>query len=84
VEITTGLWDDENIEILDGIREGDWIVSMGQGGLRAGSRIDVLNAAEVGWVAPVKEGEEGGEDAGAGETSDAAGGDAALARSDTE
>jgi membrane fusion protein (multidrug efflux system) len=82
VEITTGLWDDENIEILDGVREGDWIVWMGQGGLRAGSRIDVLNAAEVGWVAPVKEGDENGEENDAGDTSDVAGGDAALARSD--
>ncbi|HMB70137.1 MAG TPA: efflux RND transporter periplasmic adaptor subunit [bacterium] len=83
VEITTGLWDDERIEVLDGVREGDWVVSVGQGGLRAGSRIDVLNAAEVGWVAPEKEDDEDGdEEEGAPETSDALGDDAALARSD--
>ena len=82
VEITTGLWDDDRIEVLDGVREGDWVVSVGQGGLRSGSKVEVLNAAEVGWVAPAGDEEDGEDDEGAPKTSDATGGDAALARSD--
>ncbi|MEZ5063599.1 MAG: efflux RND transporter periplasmic adaptor subunit [bacterium] len=54
VEVRTGLYDDSHIEILDGVEKGDWIVSLGQGGLRMGSKIEVLNAADVGWVAPEK------------------------------
>jgi membrane fusion protein (multidrug efflux system) len=49
VEINTGLYDETHVEILDGVEEGQFVVTMGQGGLREGSRIDVLNAAEVGW-----------------------------------
>ena len=54
VEVRTGLYDDSHIEILDGVEQGDWIVSLGQGGLRMGSKIEVLNATDVGWVAPEK------------------------------
>jgi membrane fusion protein (multidrug efflux system) len=52
VEIRTGLADDTHVEILDGLDAGAWVVSLGQGGLRTGSKIEVLNATQVGWVAP--------------------------------
>lgn len=52
VEVSTGLWDDTHVEVLDGIEEGSWVVSLGQGGLRTGARIDVLNATQVGWTPP--------------------------------
>jgi len=54
VEVRTGLYDDSHIEILDGLEAGDYVVTLGQGGLREGSHIDVLNATAVGWVAPEK------------------------------
>lgn len=53
IEVHTGLWDDTHVEILDGLESGAYVVSLGQGGLRTGSRIDVLNATQVGWVVPV-------------------------------
>ncbi len=49
VEINTGLYDEQRVEVLDGIEEGDYVVVLGQGGLRTGSLIDALNAAEIGW-----------------------------------
>lgn len=52
VEVSTGLWDDTHVEVLDGIDAGAWVVSLGQGGLRTGTRIDVLNATQVGWTPP--------------------------------
>jgi RND family efflux transporter MFP subunit len=52
VEVRTGLYDDSHVEVLDGIQDGEYVVSLGQGGLRTGSRVEVLNAAKVGWVAP--------------------------------
>ena len=55
VEVHTGLWDDTHVEILDGLETGSYVVSLGQGGLRTGSKVDVLNATQVGWVAPVKD-----------------------------
>ena len=55
VEVRTGLWDESHVEILDGLESGNWVVSLGQGGLRAGSRIDVLNATQVGWTPPAPE-----------------------------
>lgn len=54
VEIKTGLYDDSHIEVLDGLEAGDYVVTLGQGGLRDGSHIDVLNATTVGWVPPEK------------------------------
>lgn len=77
IEIRTGLWDDSSIEVLDGIREGDYVVALGQGGLRTGSKIEVLNSEEVGWVAP--EPEKKDED---GDSTDAAHGGTALASTD--
>lgn len=49
VEIETGLYDETHVEILEGLFEGDFVVMMGQGGLRTGSRIEALNAAAVGY-----------------------------------
>ena len=49
VEVRTGLYDEEHVEILDGIEEDQFVVAVGQGGLRSGSRIEVLNANDVGW-----------------------------------
>jgi membrane fusion protein, multidrug efflux system len=54
VEIRTGLYDDSHIEVLDGLEQGDYVVTLGQGGLHDGSHIDVLNATAVGWVPPEK------------------------------
>jgi RND family efflux transporter MFP subunit len=51
-EVHTGLYDEEFVEILDGIEDGQFVVAVGQGGLRSGSRIEVLNAEEVGWTEP--------------------------------
>ncbi|NNE44126.1 MAG: efflux RND transporter periplasmic adaptor subunit [Gemmatimonadetes bacterium] len=66
VEVRTGLYDESHVEILDGVSEGAMVVSLGQGGLRTGSRIEVLNAAMVGWVAPEpaesEDGDESGDD----------------------
>ena len=66
VEIHTGLYDETHIEVLEGLEAGDWVVALGQGGLRTGSRVEVLNASDVGWVAPEEqadpEAEEGEED----------------------
>lgn len=42
VEIETGYHDRERIQILEGIADGDDVVVVGQGGLRHGSRIEVL------------------------------------------
>ena len=56
VEIETGLYDESHIEILEGLFEGDFVVTMGQGGLRTGSRIEALNGEAVGYSeAPVDE-----------------------------
>jgi len=51
VEIRTGLYDEDYVEVLDGVEEGWFVVEVGQGGLREGARIEPLNAAEVGWGA---------------------------------
>lgn len=52
VELRTGLSDETSVEVLEGVAEGDLVVTLGQGGLRSGSKIDVLNAKDVGWVKP--------------------------------
>ena len=49
VEIETGLYDESHVEILEGLFEGDFVVVMGQGGLRTGSHIEALNAEAVGY-----------------------------------
>lgn len=52
VEIETGLYDETHIEVLDGLFAGDFIVTMGQGGLRTGTLIEALNGADVGYAVP--------------------------------
>jgi membrane fusion protein (multidrug efflux system) len=52
IELRTGLSDEVSVEVLEGVAEGDLVVTLGQGGLRAGSKIDVLNAKDVGWTKP--------------------------------
>ena len=54
VEIDTGLYDETHVEILEGLFEGDFVVTMGQGGLRTGTRIEALNAEAVGYAGPSK------------------------------
>lgn len=49
VEIETGLYDESHVEVLEGVFAGDYVVTMGQGGLRTGSRIEALNAEAVGF-----------------------------------
>ncbi len=56
VEIETGLYDESHVEVLEGLFEGDFVVTMGQGGLRTGSLIKALNGEAVGYSqAPVEE-----------------------------
>jgi len=43
VEVATGLHDDSHIEILEGLEAGWAVVTLGQGGLRTGSRIEILH-----------------------------------------
>ena len=50
VEIQTGLYDETYVEILEGLFAGDFVVTMGQGGLRTGTLIKSLNGEEVGYV----------------------------------
>jgi len=50
VEIATGLYDETHIEITGGLEEGWSVVTLGRGGLRTGSHIEVLedsNLAEL-------------------------------------
>ncbi len=51
VEIETGLYDESHVEVVEGLFEGDFVVTMGQGGLRTGSSIKALNGLEVGYKA---------------------------------
>jgi len=60
VEIETGLYDETHIEVLEGLFPGDFVVTMGQGGLRSGTRIEALNGEEVGYGEATPPG--GGED----------------------
>ena len=49
VEVRTGLYDESHVEVLEGVDEGDFIVTLGQGSLRTGSLIEPLNGGDVGW-----------------------------------
>jgi membrane fusion protein (multidrug efflux system) len=64
VEIETGLYDESHVEILEGLFEGDFVVTMGQGGLRTGSRIEALNGEAVGYSQAPAEGTDPAEDSG--------------------
>ena len=50
VEIETGLYDETHVEILEGLFEGDFVVTMGQGGLHTGSLVEALNGEAVGYL----------------------------------
>lgn len=50
VEIQTGLYDETHVEILEGLFAGDFVVTMGQGGLRTGTLIKPLNGEDVGYI----------------------------------
>ena len=52
VEIETGLYDETHVEVLEGLFAGDFVVTMGQGGLRTGTLIKSLNGEAVGYVGP--------------------------------
>jgi len=52
VEIRTGLYDETHVEILEGLNDGDFIVTMGQGGLRTGTLIKALNGDGLGYESP--------------------------------
>ena len=47
IAIQTGYHDDEHIEVREGVVAGDQVVVVGQGGLRQGSRIEVLPGPEA-------------------------------------
>jgi len=49
IEVRTGLYDEQFVEILDGVQQDWFVVQVGQGGLRQGTLIEALNAAEIGW-----------------------------------
>jgi membrane fusion protein (multidrug efflux system) len=49
VEVRTGLFDDSHVEVLSGLDAGEFVVTLGQGGLRTGTAIEVLNGEDVGW-----------------------------------
>jgi membrane fusion protein, multidrug efflux system len=55
VEIRTGLYDETHVEILEGLNDGDFIVTMGQGGLRTGTLIKALNGEGLGYESPSAE-----------------------------
>jgi HlyD family secretion protein len=42
-EVTTGLFDQDNIEILSGLKEGETIVTAGQSSLTDGAKVEVTN-----------------------------------------
>jgi membrane fusion protein (multidrug efflux system) len=50
VEVRTGLYDESHIEVLEGVEEGEFVVTLGQGGLRTGTKIEALNGPEVGYA----------------------------------
>ncbi|MBM4131323.1 efflux RND transporter periplasmic adaptor subunit [bacterium] len=50
VEIETGLHDESHVEVLTGLEDGDFVVTMGQGGLRTGTPISALNAEAAGYT----------------------------------
>jgi multidrug efflux pump subunit AcrA (membrane-fusion protein) len=42
-EVTTGLFDQDNIEILSGLKEGETVVTAGQSSLTDGAKVEVTN-----------------------------------------
>jgi len=52
IEVVTGLHDESHVEVLDGLFDGDFVVVLGQGGLRTGARIEALNGETVKFPVP--------------------------------
>jgi len=42
VEVTCGLYDETHVEVTSGLQEGWTVVTLGRGGLRTGSHVDIL------------------------------------------
>lgn len=51
VEINTGLYDETHVEVTGGLEEGWAVVTLGRGGLRTGSRIEVLEDSQLAELA---------------------------------
>ncbi len=51
VEITTGLYDETHVEVLGGLEEGWTVVTLGRGGLRTGTRVEVLEDSDLAALA---------------------------------
>jgi membrane fusion protein (multidrug efflux system) len=51
VEITTGLYDETHVEVLGGLEEGWTVVTLGRGGLRTGTRVEVLEDSDLAELA---------------------------------
>ena len=47
VEISTGLYDETHVEVTGGLEEGWNVVTLGRGGLRTGSRVEVLEDSNL-------------------------------------
>jgi RND family efflux transporter MFP subunit len=46
-QVTTGLFDKDNIEILSGLKEGETVVTAGQSSLVDGAKVEVTNNPSV-------------------------------------
>jgi membrane fusion protein, multidrug efflux system len=51
IEITTGLYDETHVEVLSGLEEGWTVVTLGRGGLRTGTAIEILPGSNLGELA---------------------------------
>ena len=51
IEITTGLYDETHVEVTGGLEEGWQVVTLGRGGLRTGSRIEVVTDSDLASLA---------------------------------
>lgn len=51
VEVTTGLYDETHVEVVGGLEEGWDVVTLGRGGLRTGSRIEIVPDSELSELA---------------------------------
>ena len=51
IEITTGLYDETHVEVTGGLEEGWQVVTLGRGGLRTGSRVEVVTGSDLASLA---------------------------------
>jgi membrane fusion protein, multidrug efflux system len=51
IEITTGLYDETHVEVVSGLEEGWTVVTLGRGGLRTGTRVEVLPESNLAALA---------------------------------